>query len=77
MIGNYSLAWVKKVARGGRPFMAYIGTKAPHDPFDPAPWYKDHWDPTWPAHAPRPVADDLHWFGLSANSALFHSNVEA
>jgi len=22
--------------------------------FNPAPWYVDHWDPSWPAHEPRP-----------------------
>lgn len=40
LIGNYSVAWMKKVAndRSGLPWMAYIGTKACHDPFQPAPW---------------------------------------
>jgi len=42
------------IAAGRTPFMAYIGTKAPHDPFDPASWYKTYWHPTWPTAAPRP-----------------------
>jgi hypothetical protein len=31
VIGNYSLEWIKKVAKQERPFMAYIGTKAPRE----------------------------------------------
>ena len=59
LIGNYSMAWIKKVAPGAlgptrRPFMAYIGPKACHDPFAPAPWYEDTWEDGWPAHAPQP-----------------------
>ena len=30
-----------------RPFFAYIAPKAAHEPFNPAPWYLDHWDPSW------------------------------
>ena len=29
-------------------------TQAAHDPFQPATWYEDYWDPSWPATAPRP-----------------------
>lgn len=36
--------------------MAYIAPKAAHEPFNPAPWYEGHWDPSWPEHEPRPVA---------------------
>jgi hypothetical protein len=56
LIGNYSLQWIKKVAsdKSGLPWMAYIGPKACHDPFQPAPWYKDTWEEGWPATAPRP-----------------------
>ena len=57
LIGNYSLAWLRTVgganAAGGAPFFAYIGTKACHDPFAPAPWYTDVWSDEWPGHAPR------------------------
>jgi N-acetylglucosamine-6-sulfatase len=40
VVGNYSVAWIKKVAKAGKPFLAYIAPKACHDPFDPAEWYK-------------------------------------
>ena len=57
LIGNYSLAWIRSAAQDykktGQPFFAYIGTKANHDPFHAAPWYKDTWDPSWPSGAPR------------------------
>ena len=32
---------------------AYIAPKAAHEPFIPAPWHLDHWDPSWPDHEPR------------------------
>lgn len=54
VIGNYSVAWIKKVAKQGLPFYAHIAPKAAHEPFNPAPWHADHWDPSWPDHEPRP-----------------------
>eukprot|EP01051_Picozoa_sp_SAG22_P024027 SAG22_NODE_6469_length_850_cov_1.249001_1_plen_209_part_10 len=56
LIGNYSVDWILKVAgdKTGLPWMAYIGPKACHDPFHPAPWYADTWEAGWPATAPRP-----------------------
>jgi hypothetical protein len=86
VVGNMSLAWLKKVAAGPRPFFAYIAPKAcvsqpvqpcdahvaimaellhvthpipsqsQHEPFTPAPWYADFWDPSWPATEPRPIS---------------------
>lgn len=56
VVGNVSIAWIKKVAKGNKPFFAYIAPKAAHEPFNPAPWYVDHWDPSWPAHEPRPAS---------------------
>lgn len=53
VIGNFSIAWIKKVAKQGKPFLAYIAPKAAHEPFNPAPWYVDAWDPSWPEHEPR------------------------
>ena len=53
VIGNVSTAWIESVASGPRPFFAYIGVKAAHEPFTPAPWYADHWDDAWPMHEPR------------------------
>ena len=57
LIGNQSVAWIKQVAQENKqtqtPFFAYIGTKAPHDPFFPAAWYRDTWDDGWPEQAPR------------------------
>lgn len=54
VIGNASIAWIRKVATQGKPFMAYIAPKAAHEPFNPAPWYRDYWDPSWPQQEPRP-----------------------
>eukprot|EP01064_Diplonema_japonicum_P016857 TRINITY_DN248_c5_g1_i1.p1 TRINITY_DN248_c5_g1~~TRINITY_DN248_c5_g1_i1.p1 ORF type:complete len:524 (+),score=102.46 TRINITY_DN248_c5_g1_i1:47-1618(+) len=56
VVGNVSNAWIKRVANGPKPFFAYIAPKACHEPFTPAPWYADHWDPAWPPHEPRPVS---------------------
>lgn len=53
VIGNYSIAWINKVAKQGKPFFAYIAPKAPHEPFNPAPWYAEAWDESWPDHEPR------------------------
>merc|ERR1712137_697353 len=53
VIGNTSIAWIKKVGREGKPFLAYVAPKAAHEPFNPAPWYADAWDPSWPEHEPR------------------------
>lgn len=53
VIGNASIAWIRKVAQSDKPFMAYIAPKAAHEPFNPAPWYADAWDPSWPDHEPR------------------------
>merc|ERR1719419_2240599 len=56
IIGNASAAWIEKVVREDpeQPFFAFISTKAPHEPFNPAPWYEGFWDESWPAHEPRP-----------------------
>eukprot|EP00040_Diaphanoeca_grandis_P034069 m.209824 g.209824 ORF g.209824 m.209824 type:complete len:684 (+) comp33051_c0_seq1:81-2132(+) len=40
-IGNRSLAWIREVANGPKPFFAYLGPHAPHYPAQPAPWYVD------------------------------------
>jgi len=40
-IGNRSLAWIREVANGPKPFFAYLGPHAPHYPAEPAPWYRD------------------------------------
>ena len=53
VIGNVSVAWIESVSTGARPFFAYIGVKAAHEPFTPAPWYAEYWDDTWPRHEPR------------------------
>ena len=56
VVGNVSNAWIKKVAKGDKPFFAYIAPKACHEPFLPAPWYADYWEPEWPKTEPRPVS---------------------
>lgn len=55
VIGNVSVAWIRKVVNEDptRPFFAYIAPKAAHEPFMPAPWYADAWDPSWPSTEPR------------------------
>mmetsp|Transcript_26042 Transcript_26042/g.67086 ORF Transcript_26042/g.67086 Transcript_26042/m.67086 type:complete len:502 (-) Transcript_26042:330-1835(-) len=53
VIGNVSIAWIKKVAKEQKPFFAFIAPKAAHEPFNPAPWHLDAWDPSWPDHEPR------------------------
>lgn len=55
VVGNLSMHWIEKTVNAGHPFFAYIAPKAAHEPFNPAPWYVDHWDPSWPEHEPRPV----------------------
>ena len=53
VVGNASITWIKSVARQGKPWFAYVAPKAAHEPFNPAPWYEEHWDASWPAHEPR------------------------
>lgn len=69
VIGNASLAWIEDVVKNGdgSPFFAYIAPKAAHEPFNPAPWYEDHWDERWPDQEPRPVA-----WNCSAESRQYH-----
>jgi len=71
VVGNVSIAWIKKVAKEGKPFMAYIAPKAAHEPFIPAPWHLDHWDPSWPAHEPRPV----NWNCSAESRKNHHGNI--
>ena len=53
VIGNKSIEWIREKAQAGGPWLAYIAPKACHEPFNPAPWYVDFWDPAWPTHEPR------------------------
>jgi len=71
VIGNVSIAWIKKVANQGKPFLAYIAPKAAHEPFNPAPWYVDAWDPSWPEHEPR----DENWNCSFESRKDHHGNV--
>ena len=73
-VGNVSIAWIESVVKKDptQPFFAYIAPKAAHEPFNPAPWYVDHWDAAWPAHEPRPAA----WNSSSAARAN-HNGVVA
>jgi N-acetylglucosamine-6-sulfatase len=76
VVGNMSLSWLKKVIpgakAGGKPFMAYIAPKACHEPFTPATWYADHWDPAWPAQEPRPIS----WNCSAESRANHHGNIK-
>eukprot|EP00039_Didymoeca_costata_P011721 m.165843 g.165843 ORF g.165843 m.165843 type:complete len:551 (+) comp15267_c0_seq3:46-1698(+) len=71
LVGNYSLAWIRKVANGPAPFLAYIAPKAAHDPFQPAAWYENYWDPSWPKTAPRPPS----WNVSMEARANHHPNI--
>ena len=53
VIGNKSIEWIREKAQAGGPWLAYIAPKACHEPFNPAPWYVDFWDPACPTHEPR------------------------
>ena len=61
VVGNHSVRWIRSVAAAspGKPFVAYVAPKACHDPFLPAPWYRDFWSPSWPSGAPRPPSFNL------------------
>jgi hypothetical protein len=45
VVGNVSIEWITKVVGESKatPFFAYVAPKAAHEPFNPAPWYRDHW----------------------------------
>ena len=76
LIGNFSTRWIRQVATDGSgdPWFAYIGTKACHDPFHPAPWYNESWDAAWPAGAPRPGGA---WNASSSSLAGHHPTIAA
>jgi arylsulfatase A-like enzyme len=71
VVGNISNAWIRKVVKEDptRPFFAYVAPKAAHEPFMPAPWYVDHWDPSWPATEPQ---DNPAWNCSAASRADKH-----
>lgn len=41
IVANKTIAWIKRVANGHKPWMVTIGNRAPHAPFSPAPWYAE------------------------------------
>jgi hypothetical protein len=49
----------------------YVAPKAAHEPFNPAPWYVDHWEEDWPTSEPR---DNPAW-NCSAESRADHHGV--
>ena len=51
--------------------ISYVAPKAAHEPFNPAPWYVDHWDPSWPKHEPRPI----NWNCSAESRADHHGNI--
>ena len=72
VIGNTSIAWIKSRVAAKKPFLAYIAPKAAHEPFNPAPWYVDHWDKSWPEHEPRPV----NWNCTASARSVSHTRLE-
>jgi N-acetylglucosamine-6-sulfatase len=78
VVGNLSIQWIRKVVdstasaeAAHKPFFAYVAPKAAHEPFNPAPWYEDHWDASWPAHEPRPVS----WNCSAESRRNHHGNI--
>jgi len=70
IIANRSIAWIRKVAALGKPWMVTVGNRAPHAPFEPAPWYREGSGPAsaWIDNltAPRTPdynasCPDFHW----------------
>ena len=54
VVGNLSIAWIQGCCSGRGPAVCVHRAEVAHEPFIPAPWYLDHWDPSWPDHEPRP-----------------------
>jgi N-acetylglucosamine-6-sulfatase len=75
VVGNISSAWIRHVhaTEPDKPFFAYVAPKAAHEPFNPAPWYADHWDEAWPAHEPRPEGV---WNASFAARINHHGNIK-
>lgn len=71
VIGNMSMAFIRKAVSEQKPFMAYIAPKAAHEPFNPAPWYVGHWDDSWPAQEPRPP----NWNASFESRKDHHGNI--
>ena len=69
VVGNESVKWIRTAQE---PYFAYIAPKAAHEPFNPAPWYIDYWDPAWPSHEVRP---DHCWNASFADRADHASNI--
>lgn len=72
VIGNVSVAWIRSVLyAGSQPFFAFIAPKAAHEPYIPAPWHTNHWDPTWPLREPRTP----NWNCTHAARAHHHGSI--
>ena len=72
VVGNVSMAWIRKMVHEETPFFAYIAPKAAHEPFNPAPWHVEHWDPSWPETEPREMAN---WNCSFESRADHHGNI--
>lgn len=53
VVGNASVAFLERHLSKSEPVLLYCAPKAVHEPFNPPPWYADHWDPSWPAKPVR------------------------
>ena len=53
IIGNASVAFLERELARQASVLLYVGPKAVHAPFIPAPWHADVWFDEWPATAPR------------------------
>eukprot|EP00658_Telonema_sp_P-2_P079456 TRINITY_DN7683_c0_g1_i12.p1 TRINITY_DN7683_c0_g1~~TRINITY_DN7683_c0_g1_i12.p1 ORF type:complete len:451 (+),score=97.42 TRINITY_DN7683_c0_g1_i12:219-1571(+) len=72
VVGNLSLAWITRKVKDETPFFAYIAPKAAHEPFIPAAWYVDHWDPSWPKTEPR---DMPNWNCTPGSRSDHHGSI--
>lgn len=72
VVGNVSAKFLDHVVKvQQRPFVAFIWPKAAHEPFIPAPWYLDTWDPSWPDVEPRTP----NWNCSAASRKGHHGNI--
>ena len=73
VVGNVSAKFLEHMLAqpAPGPFFAFIWPKAAHEPFNPAPWYRDAWDPVWPTTEPRPP----NYNCSAASRAKHHGNI--
>ena len=79
VVGNTSIAFIKRAMNANWPFFAYVASHAPHGPATPAPWYADLYSGA-DVIAPRTKAfnvssPDKHWV-VATQPSLTHAYVD-